>query len=227
MRTKSRKPEVSSIHKAISEKIMSGEYSAGYRLVEAELAATFKVSRTPVRIAIERLVLEGLAMHTPNKGAVVRRMTIDEIRGLFEIRAVNEALAARLGSQNIRKKDPVILKEILEKMKDAIAAEDLQMYYTLSGRIHGHIREMANNEFLVDIINRVYTLTRSYHVNILRLPGRISTSYEEHKQVVDAVLSGDAKLAEQTMLNHIAKVADFYYDPKNRLFLYSLSQLNW
>ena len=97
------------IYKSIYEKILSGEYPAGYHLVEMDLAAEYHVSRTPVRLAIERLVAEGLAKHVPHKGAVVRRMTRTDILNMFAVREVTEGLAARLASQHVTEEDRICL----------------------------------------------------------------------------------------------------------------------
>jgi DNA-binding GntR family transcriptional regulator len=227
MKVTEKASEADKVHKAVSEKIMSGEYPAGYRLVEAELATTFNVSRTPIRLVIERLVSEGLAKHITNKGAVVRRLNIEDIQGLFAIREVNEGLAAKLASQNITPEDSEALRDMLTLMDKAIAENNLHEYYRLSGDIHHCIIKMARNEFLADFINKIYAMTYRYHIDILRLPGRLSNSFEEHRTIAEAVLSGDGERAEKTMIEHVRRIADFYSNEQNRAFFRSLSQLNW
>ena len=82
----------------LRDDILARRVSPGARLVEGELTARFSVSRGPVREALRRLSAEGLIEHWPHRGALVRRLTLREIRELFEIRVEMEALAARLAA---------------------------------------------------------------------------------------------------------------------------------
>lgn len=217
--------EVLNIYESVSEKILSGEYPAGYRLVESDLASAFGVSRTPVRLAIERLVSEGLACHIPHKGAIVRQMSIEDIRSLLAVREVNEGLAARLASQNVTDADSDAMNDILRRMEEALASDDLQGYYALCGEIHKYIMELAHNEFLSEFINKIYNITYRYHINAMI--NRPSSSLKEHRRIVDAILSRDGNLAEKTMKQHVKKVSDFYNDERNAQFFRSLAQLGW
>ena len=215
------------IYKSIYEKILSGEYPAGYHLVEMDLAAEYHVSRTPVRLAIERLVAEGLAKHVPHKGAVVRRLTRTDILNMFAVREVTEGLAARLASQHVTEEDRIALNGIMQEMDQALESQDLHAYYSVCGKVHSYIFDLAQNEFLRDIIQNIYAITSRYHVAVLRLPGRPSGSKEEHHLVVVAVLSGDGDLAERTMKEHVRHCGDFYRDEQNQLLFRSLAQLEW
>jgi GntR family transcriptional regulator, rspAB operon transcriptional repressor len=210
--------EVHKVYQEVSSKIFSGEYPSGFRLIESELASKFGVSRTPVRLAIERLVSDDLAQHIPNKGAVVRNMTIEDIRGLLCVREVNEGLVARLASQNVQPGDHTVLDRFLREMELALKNDDLHTYYELSGKIHKYIRDMAKNKFLSDFLEKIYLVTYRYHINIMLLPGRATQSCKEHHDIVNAILSKDSALAENMMINHIKKISSFYNDERNRVF---------
>ena len=220
-------PEVLKVYRTVSERILSGEYPAGHRLPETKLAAALGISRTPVRLAIERLVAEGLAEHKPNCGAVVRRMSFEEIRGLLKVREVNEGLAARFASQNAIPDDRKILYGYLQRMEKSLDGQELQEYYTSSRDLHTHIIGMARIPFLSELLERIYMMTYRYHINIMILPGRAPQSREEHYQVVDAVLSGDSVLAETTMIGHIKKITDFYENDFNCAMLNMWGQVDW
>ncbi len=218
MKSSNKTTEVINIYQAVSEKILSGEYPAGFRLIEAKLASEYGVSRTPVRCAIERLISEGLVKHTANRSAVVRHVTMEEVQDLLSVREVNEALVARLASQKADNRDAELLYDLLDKMKQALEKDDLRKYYDLSHNIHLHIMDMARNEFLKEFIIKIYRITYRYHIGIMLLPGRAKQSYEEHCKIVEAVLSGNPELAEKTMLKHIRTISDFYNDKQNRVF---------
>ncbi len=221
MQKGNRKPD---IYHTVYDRIISGEYPSGYRLVETELAKEFHVSRTPVRIAIERLVSEGLAIHYPNKGAVVRQLSIDDILGLYMIREVNEGLAARLACRNAEKEDAEILNDILDAMDNT---DDIEEYYKLCSAIHRQIFRMSGNKFLEDFIGRIYSITSRFHFAVLYMPGRPDSSKEEHRLIAEAVLSGDEDRAEEVMKKHIRRNASFYSDKNIRASLKAISNLNW
>lgn len=219
-----KKNDKSEVYRVVYDRIVSGEYPSGYRLVEADLAREFKISRTPVRLAIERLVSEGLAKHVANKGAAVRQLSISDILGLYAIREVNEGLAARLACRNASDEDGVALNKILTDMD---CTDDISDYYQLCSQIHRYIFKMAKNEFLSDFINRIYSITSRFHIAVVCLPGRSAGSKEEHRKIVEAILSKDENLAESVMREHIRQNASFYSDENIRSSLKALSRLDW
>src|ERR1700758_2378487 len=80
----------------LRQSIIAGRLNPGERLVERELIAMMGVSRTVIREALRQLESEGLVAIIPNKGPVVRTLTVEEARDLYAIRAVLEGFAARL-----------------------------------------------------------------------------------------------------------------------------------
>ena len=79
----------------LRQSIIAGRLAPGARLVERELTAMLGVSRTVVREALRQLESEGLISIIPNKGPVVRELTLGEATDIYSIRAVLEGLAAR------------------------------------------------------------------------------------------------------------------------------------
>src|SRR5580700_12350536 len=80
----------------LRQSIIAGRLRPGARLVERELIAMMGVSRTVIREALRQLESEGLVAIVPNKGPIVRTLTVEEARDIYAIRAVLEGLAARL-----------------------------------------------------------------------------------------------------------------------------------
>ena len=76
--------------------IIDGRLAPGARLTERELTEMMGVSRTVIREALRQLETEGLIANVPNKGPVVRALSLAEARDLYMIRAVLEGLGARL-----------------------------------------------------------------------------------------------------------------------------------
>ena len=80
----------------LRQSIIAGRLNPGERLIERELISMMGVSRTVIREALRQLESEGLVAIVPNKGPIVRTLTLEEARDLYAIRAVLEGLAARL-----------------------------------------------------------------------------------------------------------------------------------
>ena len=86
---------------ALREKLLRGEYRPGERLAELTLAPQLNASRTPVRLALERLAHQGLLEALPYGGFRVREFTIADIWDGIEIRGVLEGTAARLAAERL------------------------------------------------------------------------------------------------------------------------------
>src|SRR5262245_40721167 len=86
------------VYRTLRERIIEGLLPPGSWLVEAELAAQFRVSRTPVREALRRLIAERLAAHDAFRGTIVRLVDPREATEISEMREVHEGLAARLAA---------------------------------------------------------------------------------------------------------------------------------
>src|SRR5919199_1903542 len=92
-------PSSERIYRALREQILAASLPPCSRLVEEQLAARFRVSRTPVREALKRLVVEGLLVHDPLRGLVVRDFDPREADELGELREMMEGYAARLAAR--------------------------------------------------------------------------------------------------------------------------------
>lgn len=218
MGTSQKTSEVEKIFRELQEMIVTGELPTGCRLIESQIAELFGVSRTPTRLAIERLASIGLVEHTPNRGAIVHQPSFEELKELLQIRQINEGLTARMAAQKCREEDAVALYEILDKMRDALEADDTATYSALSSRIHLCIMEIAHNRFLTDFVMRIYMITSRYHMAITSLPYRANSSYLEHRAIVDAIASHDGDAAEQAMVQHIGIIKNFFSNEHSRIF---------
>src|SRR5215813_11895884 len=82
----------------LRELVLRGEFAPGERLLELSLVSRLGVSRTPIRLALDRLAHEGLLEPSPSGGFVVRQFTIEEVWDAIETRGVLEGMAARLAA---------------------------------------------------------------------------------------------------------------------------------
>ena len=179
------------VYKAIRERILSGAYGPGYRVVIDALAEEFEVSGLPVREAIRRLEAEGLVIYRPNAGAQVAPAD----PGLFDeemtVLAVLEGYGTGLAAPCMDADAVARLREINDEMAQAMAELDSLRFGQLNQEFHGLIYEYCPNTALVsmlsDVARRLDAIRRTVFVQI---PYRGATSVAEHRELIELIATG-------------------------------------
>lgn len=197
----------------IRRAIIDGRFGEGDRLVEADLAASAGISRTPIREALRRLASEGFVQIRAGSGAIVSRWTLPDVAELFEIRAALECLGAGLAAQYARAEDWETLSEMCQEMEAVAAAGGsnfLETFSVLNTKFHVRILEMSGNPRLVEMASSLMKLgviMRTYN----RFDhARITRSLGDHRALVSALKAGSVTRAESTMRSHILSSIDLF-----------------
>ena len=199
---KTKETVVEQVVKSIKLGIKEGNYVPGQRLIESSLTESLKVSRGPLREAMWRLSGEGLLDIKPNYGVEVKRLTKEEALGIFDIREVNEGLAARLAAINADPASIKRLKKALELTESSHKDPDLLNFMKANDLFHDTIIEMAENQQLKELIEQLrLPIYRLQFKNIIR--GVTSQSVKQHREIFDAISQKDPKKAERAMQRHI------------------------
>ncbi len=187
----------------IEELVFSGKYENGQRLDEIKLAEHFNVSRTPVREALQKLVLSGMAEQIPRRGVFVRQPGPVELLEMFETMAELEAACGRFAA--LRMPDDAVdrLAEANERCKDAVRREDAAGYYLENEAFHHEIYRGATNSFLQNEALRLQNRLKPYRRVQLRFRGRMEQSLAEHEAIVDALRSGNGEAAANLLRDHV------------------------
>lgn len=130
---------------------MKGALSPGERLLEVELANSFRVSRATVREALRLLQLRGLVQIRPQKGAYITQLSSDELQDLFEVRAALLAAGSRLAAARCNTEDIQDLKQLLTKL--SLCLDDVLCYVDASGQLISRIMEISGNTLLGRYVN--------------------------------------------------------------------------
>lgn len=175
-------------YRTIRERILNGVYGPGYRVVIDTLASELEVSAVPVREAIRRLEAEGLVVYRPNAGAQVAPAEPGLYDEELTVLAVLEGYATALAAEEMSPDDVVRLKEINERMVEAMERIDALSFGRLNQEFHGAIYARCPNpslvEILEDVARRLDAIRRTVFVQI---PYRGSASIEEHRQLIELV----------------------------------------
>ncbi|HVL75946.1 MAG TPA: GntR family transcriptional regulator [Noviherbaspirillum sp.] len=194
------------IRDTLRARILSGEFSTGDRLVEGRLSEELGASRVPVREALRALASEGLVTIEPRRGASVVFLSDEMAHDLVEVRATLEGLNAKLAAQ--RRTDKVVaeLKEVLERGMAAAKTGRPDQLAALNYEFHELLATAAGNAVLTDMVRSLRTRTA-----MLFAPNtkeRARQDWEEHAQVLHAVISGNAELAALLAAQHVHNSAE-------------------
>ena len=193
---------------ALREAILNGEYLPGERLVEAQLGQRLGASRFNVRIALQDLAAEGLVEVQRNKGAQVRKVSLDEAIEITEVRMVLEGLVAAHAAQRVTAEDASELDEIGLLMRRAVSAGEFRRYSDLNHRLHATVRRIAGHRAADGLIETLRGQLVRHQYMLSLLPGRPAISLPQHERVIEAIRSRDVMEAETAMREHIASVIE-------------------
>ena len=197
---------------ALRDAILSGEYLPGERLVEAQLCERFGISRFTVRAALQDLAADGLVKVERNRGAHVRKVTLDEAVEITEVRMVLEGLVAARAAARVTDAQASELDEIGLLMRRAVGAGEFRRYGDLNQRLHGLIRGIAGHHTADTIIETLRGQLVRHQFMISLHPGRPAISLPQHERIIEAIRERDPKAAESAMREHIASVIEALRD---------------
>ena len=190
--------------------IRSGRYVPGQRMVEADLTAELGVSRSLLRETFRRLAAEGLVEIVPNRGALVRRLSLRETMELFEIRLELEALAARLAAE--KAVDRAVRLRFEDDVSAIWAVEprlSTSAYLAENERFHAALFTASGNGQL-GVLNRQMQLSLIMaQISASLTPEVMARSLAEHRAIATAVLDGDAPAADAGARAHLSRARDF------------------
>jgi DNA-binding GntR family transcriptional regulator len=192
------------VYEALRERILSGAYGPGYRVVIDALADEFEVSALPVREAIRRLEAEGLVVYRPNAGAQVAPAEPGVFDEEMTVLAVLEGYATALAAPELSAADIEQLREINARMVSAMEQLDSLRFGRLNQEFHATIHQRVPNASLVDLLRdvarRLDAIRRTVFVQI---PYRGAESVAEHSALIELIASGaDPARIEQAAREH-------------------------
>jgi DNA-binding GntR family transcriptional regulator len=192
----------------IREAILDGRLEPGQRLKEEDLARQLGISRTPVREALLMLQVEGLIVATPNRGATVRVHTPEDLEDLYALRALLEGHAARRAGVRIGEEEVAVLRESCDRFDALSPDKELRGLVRENMFFHNAILDIAGSARLASMVRRVIELPLVYKSYIWYSPDQKRISSHYHRQIVNALATGDAERAELVMKEHVFEARD-------------------
>ena len=187
---------VQHVSDAITNAIRDGRLVPGQRLTEIDFAKRLGVSRPSVREAFRQLTADGLLHSQPYRGVSVRHMTRREVDDLFVVRGALEGLAVRLAT-------PQQLRSIQAELDSAEARNDLAAMSRHNLAFHMLFADVTGNALLSEQLRRISNSVYWLQFRVLVADDKVLQTNPQHRDIVDAVLAGDAAKAEAIMVNHV------------------------
>ena len=191
----------------ILQRIVSGEYPPGSRLVETRIAQELGVSQAPVREALRDLEQLGCIVHEPFRGCSVRAFSAQELLEAFPVRAALEALAARLAAERMTEDELLRLGELLETMRAAAARDDAHGQSQANAQFHATIVRAARNATLERQWSFLEPFSRTY-ISVSQPGLDLRALSDRHIPILDALRARDGDAAAEAMHQHLLDAAE-------------------
>lgn len=188
---------------ALRERILRGDYPEGAPLRQDALAAELGVSRIPVREALRQLEAEGLVTLSPHYGATVTSLSIEEVRELFELRALLESDLLRRALPHLDASDLDRADEILDRYEDAFNAGDVSTWGALNWQFHEVLLAPASRPLTMGILESLQNQSDRYIRLQLSLTKGHARASDEHRAILEAARAGEADRACALLAAHI------------------------
>lgn len=192
----------------LQEGILAGELPPGQAIIETDIAGQFRVSRAPVREALQILANRGLVAVEPYRGTTVRRLERQDVEEAYEMRSVLEAFAIRRVMKRSPDETAAELRRLCGSMEFHAKLGDWRSVSELDDRFHATLIQRAEHAILSrfwDDINmrvrQIMSLRNLKNEDILQI-------VQNHLPLVEAIELGDESHAVELLTRHIATAGD-------------------
>ncbi|MEA4964490.1 MAG: GntR family transcriptional regulator [Oscillospiraceae bacterium] len=190
------------VFEKLENDIIFGVYPRGEVLTELKLVEQLGVSRTPIREALRRLSQERLIEDT-GKGSVVLGITDDDLLDILNIRLNVEGLASYYAAKNITKDGLEELKHIVDLQEFYFTKGDTDHIREMDDEFHALICRLSKRTVISDTLTPLHRKTQRYRKASIENKTRMGQVVREHRNIYDAISTGNAGLAQRLTEEHI------------------------
>lgn len=183
----------------IRTRIATGEYAPGHRLKERELSDETGISRIPIREAIRALASEGFVTLVPRRGAIVTELQPDLLDEIFEVREALEVQECVLAARRATQEEVATMRASVEAAEEAARVGDAEGINAANARFHEILVDASHNDTLAQVLR-----PRKNRLNwILRQNDDVTLVCREHRDILEAIASGDVERAREVATSHV------------------------
>lgn len=196
-------PSYTRISNAIREDLVHGAFAPGQRLKMNDLALRYDAGANAVREALQQLSGEGWILISPNRGAIVRPITAEVIRDIYELREALEACTTVKFVDLASPNDIRHVQDIQAQFDAAASIKDDETCSRKNSEFHSFINQKAGNAEIVEVIARYGRLMGSIRRHIGYGVGRADQVSEEHHLLIKAFVDRDKELVREIISKHL------------------------
>lgn len=210
MKTLAAQPNlVDQVREAVLEAIAAGQLAPGDRVVQEKIAQALGVSRQPVQQALQLLLSQGVLRDAPGHRLVVAPLDPDHIRHMYDMRAVMEGLACRRAAEVNADKAAKLGPAHVEAGRKAVAAGNIQKMIAADMRFHDFIHSLSGNPLISTALSPHLNYMTRVMGQVLSRDDKPRDVWDEHAEILNAIVAGDGAKAEALARDHISRAADF------------------
>jgi DNA-binding GntR family transcriptional regulator len=182
-------------YRVIEEQIVTLRLAPGDVLSEQMLSATYKIGRTPIREALQRLAREGLITILPRKGILVSDINPRSQLLVLEVRRELERLLSRAGAERATQEQRKDLTDIARGMDQAASANDDIAFMRLDRELNRLVIDAAHNDYAARSMKLLQGLSRRFWYMHYREAADLPLCARLHANQARAIAKGDAEAA--------------------------------
>ena len=190
-------------------KITRLEYAPGSLLAERHLMEDLGIGRTPIREALQRLAIERLVDHLPNRGMLVSEISATSVQQIYEFRTLIDGYAAWLAATRATKHQIAEIRQLHDELVHATEVDDIDTYVALDSQFYSILSAAAHNLLVAEAVPRIFNLhLRLWFFISSKVGGwhSIARSHEEMTQgIAQAMERRDADAARAAMELYIQR----------------------
>lgn len=191
------------ITEILRDRIITGEYEMGAKLIENKIANELKVSRTPVRDAFKQLAEEQLVEYIPNKGCFAKGFTHKDMSDIYAVRREVEKLAIEWAINHATKEKIEDLREHLELMCFYTENNFYEKLLAANEEFHNKIYQMSESRFIVQVLKSYQNYVHTARKITLKKEEDLPTIYQEHAEIFEALVTGDVERGRKAVSDHL------------------------
>lgn len=190
-------------YELVRKRILLGQIGPGAPVRQDTIAEELGVSKIPLREALSRLEQDGLLSSYPNRGYVVRPLSIDEAHEVFALRLKLEPGATAAGAVKATADDRQTVRSALAALETAQQSGTSGDHVSMNRAFHMAMIRPAGGLVTYQLLDRLQVLAERYVRVHLEPLGRDVRATEEHRALLETWLSGDAAKVEAMTAEHI------------------------
>jgi DNA-binding GntR family transcriptional regulator len=209
-------PRAELAYASIRNAILSREVDSGGWLRQQLLAKELGVSQSTVREALQRLVLEGLAVRIPYKGVKAVQLSTEALTDLYETRALLEGFAGELAARSLSAEELGVLRRLLPQTAETIDPASTENALSANRSFHQTIIGASGREHLIRLLRQLWesiepyvrvaygqswSLGRAWEKRL----GKTQLDYQEHTALLEALEQHDGGRAREIAIAHVSR----------------------